>query len=201
MEPEGSLPHVQVLATWRYPEQDQFNPRPPQPTSWKSILILSSRLFLSSGLFSSDFPTKTPYTTFLFPIRATSPVHHILLDLITRTILDEGYRSLCSLLCSFLYSSVTSSLLGPNIFLGVLFWNSLKLLFSLNVSNQVSNPYKKRHVYVHVCVWPTVNVIDVCSGFLFSELFSVHSTHYLSLFHYTKRKNVQPSSRSVYVTV
>ena len=35
---------------------------PSHPTSWRSILILSShlRLCLPSGLFPSDFPTKTP---------------------------------------------------------------------------------------------------------------------------------------------
>ena len=40
---------------------------PPHPTSWRSILILSShlRLGLSSGLFPSDFTTKTLYTPLL----------------------------------------------------------------------------------------------------------------------------------------
>jgi len=43
MEPEGSLPHLQVSATCPYPEPDWFSPR---PTSCKSILILSSHLHL-----------------------------------------------------------------------------------------------------------------------------------------------------------
>jgi hypothetical protein len=40
--------------------------------------------------------------------------------LITCTILGEQYRSLSSSLCSFLYSLVTSSFLGPNILLDTL---------------------------------------------------------------------------------
>ena len=92
---------------------------PPHPTSWRSILILSShiRLGLPSGLFPSGFPTKTQYTSHLSPIRATCPAHLILLDLITRTIFGEEHRSLISSLCSFLHSPVTLSVLGPNILL------------------------------------------------------------------------------------
>ena len=45
-------------------------------------------------------------------------------------------------LLSFLHSPVTSSLLGPNILLSTLFTNTLSLRSSLNVSDQVSHPYK-----------------------------------------------------------
>ena len=95
------------------------------PTSWRSILILSThlRLGLPSGLFPSSFPTKTLYTPLSSPIRATCPAHLILLDFITRTILGEKYKSFSSSLCSLLYSPVTSSLLGPNILLNTMFSN------------------------------------------------------------------------------
>ena len=55
---------------------------PPHPTSWRSILILSSHLGLglASGLFPSGFPTKTLYTPLLSPLRTTCPAHLILLD-------------------------------------------------------------------------------------------------------------------------
>jgi len=72
------------------------------------------------------------------------PAHLILLDFITQTVLDEEYRSLSSSLCSFLHSPVISSLLGPNILLSTLFSNTLSLHSSLNVSDQVSHPYKVR---------------------------------------------------------
>ena len=96
---------------------------PPHPTSWRSILLLSShlRLGLPSSPFPSGFPTKTLYTTLFATIRATWPAHLILLDFITRIILGEQYRSLSSSLCSFLHYLVTSSLLGPNILLNTLF--------------------------------------------------------------------------------
>jgi hypothetical protein len=49
----------------------------------------------------------------------------------------------CSLLVrSFIHSPVTSSLLGPNVLLNSLFSNTLSLRSSLNVSYQVSHPYK-----------------------------------------------------------
>ena len=76
------------------------------------------------------------------PIRARCSTHLILLDLIIRIILDKEYRSLSSSLCNFLHSIVTSSLLGPNILFNTLFSSALSLRSSLNVSDQVSHPYK-----------------------------------------------------------
>jgi hypothetical protein len=93
---------------------------------------------------SSGFPTKVLYAPPLSPIRATRFVNPILLNLFTRMIFYEQYRSLNSTLCSFLHSPVTSSIFVPNILPSTLFSNTLRLRSSLNVSDQVSHPYKTR---------------------------------------------------------
>jgi len=106
MELEVSLPHSQQPATCPYPAPDKSTPcPPPQPTSWRSIFILSSHLLLGlqSGLFSSGFPTETLYATLFPPIRTTCPAHLILLDLITRIIFGKEYRTYR---CLFPYANV-----------------------------------------------------------------------------------------------
>ena len=110
------------------PILSQIDPaHPPQLTSWKSILILSShlRLELPSRLFPSGFPTNTLYTPLPYSKRVTCPAHQILLDFIARKIVDEEYRSLSYSLCSLLHSPVTSPRLGTNILLNTLFSNTL----------------------------------------------------------------------------
>ena len=70
---------------------------------------------------SLRFPHQDPLNPLSSPICATFPAHLILLDFITRTILDEHYKSFSSSLCNLLHSPVTSSLLGPNILLNTMF--------------------------------------------------------------------------------
>ena len=84
-----SVRHLSL--SWTSPVQSIY----PHPTSWRSVLILSIHLHLGllNGLLPSGFPTKTLYTSLSSSIRATCPAHLLLLDFITRTLLDEQYRS------------------------------------------------------------------------------------------------------------
>ena len=82
-----SVRHLSL--SWASPIQSTY----PHPTSWRSILILSThvRLGLPSGLFPSGFATKTLYAPLSSTIRATCPAHLILLAFITHTILGEEF--------------------------------------------------------------------------------------------------------------
>ena len=91
---------------------------------------------------SLKFSHQNPVYTYPLPHMCYMPCPFHSSRFITRTIFGEAYRSLISTLRSFLYSPVTSSLLGPNIHLNILFSNTLRLHSSLSVSDQVSHPYK-----------------------------------------------------------
>ena len=149
MEPEGSLPQSQVPTTCPYPEPDQ-----PIPFTTSHFLTIHLNIFLPStpGLFPSGFPTKIVYATGLSPVRATFLVHLILLDLITRIIFGEVYRSLSPSLYSFLHSNLTSCFLGTNSFLSALFSYTLSLRFSLSLSDQDSHPYKTTGKIIVLCI-------------------------------------------------
>jgi hypothetical protein len=67
---------------------------PPHPISLRSILILSTLLYLGlcSGLFPSDYSTKILYVVLFVSMRAAFPAHLILLDMIILIVLDDEYE-------------------------------------------------------------------------------------------------------------
>jgi hypothetical protein len=109
------------------------------------------------------------YTSLLSPIRATFTAPLILLDFITRIIFHEEHRSCGSSLCGLLHYPLTSSL-GPNTFLNTLFSNTLSLVSSHNMSDQVSHPYTTGKIaflnmicllmFVFLALQPTVVVFS-----------------------------------------
>ena len=101
----GTRRFITAFTSFRHPSLPWASPIQstcPQPTSWWSIIILSTHLCLGlpSGLFPSGFPTRTLYAPLSSPIWATCPAHLILLDFNTRTILGEEYRPFSSSLCT-----------------------------------------------------------------------------------------------------
>ena len=107
MEPEGSLPHSQQPATCPCPEPDQSSPV--RPSHFLNILhniILPSMRGSSKWPLSIRFSYQNLYTPLLFPIRAICTAHLFFLDLITRIIFGEQYRSISPPLCSFLHSHI-----------------------------------------------------------------------------------------------
>ena len=133
-----SVRHLSL--SWASPIQFIY----PYPTSCRSVLILSThlRLGLPSGLFPPVSPTR-PYTPpYPHPFALHAQPISFFSIFITRTILGEEYKSFSSSLCNLLHSPVTSSLLGPNILLNIMFSNTLSFLSSRNVNDQVSHPHK-----------------------------------------------------------
>jgi hypothetical protein len=110
---------------------------PSRPTSFKSILILSShvRLRLACGIFRCGFPTTILYTFLTSPMRTTCPVHHILLDLIL-IIFGE-------------YIKIRKYVIKSNI------QDKTCVHMSNNWCNAKQNNTNKRYVVVSILVWDT----------------------------------------------
>jgi hypothetical protein len=102
MEPEGSLPHLQVPAPVSI--LYQINPVHTPTSHFLNIhlnIILPSMSGSTKWSLYLRFPTKSLYVRFFSLKRATCPAPLILLNLITRIIFGEDYRSLSSSSCMF----------------------------------------------------------------------------------------------------
>jgi len=115
----------------------------PPPTQFLKLhlnIILSSTPWSSMWSFSLRFADESPVRTSPFPhtCHMTRPSHFSRCD--NRIILGEEYRSLSSSLCSFLQSLLP---LRPKYSPKHPILKHLQPTFlSLNVSDQVSHPYK-----------------------------------------------------------
>jgi hypothetical protein len=107
----------------------------------------SSKWSLSLG-----FPTKSLYAPPLSPM-PTRPAHLILLDFVTPRTYGEEYRSFSSSSCKLHHSPVTSSFLGPNIFLSTLFLENLSLCDRPSFAPIQNNRQSYSFVYVNFYVF------------------------------------------------
>ena len=117
METEGSLPHLQELATCLYPPEPDELIRLHTLSCYLfiCIIILHPHLVLTSCLFYSVFSTKTMYA-FLFYCRyATSRFCHFFLDWIALLISGRKGISWSFSMCNCHQFPLTSSPLCMNI--------------------------------------------------------------------------------------
>ena len=124
------------------PILSQLHPVPTSPSHFLKIhlnIILPSTSGSPQWSLSPRLPHQNPVHTSPLPHTRNMPrPSHSSRFYHPNNIWWEEYRSLSSSLCSFLHSPVTSSLLGPNTLL-----NTLSLRSYLNISDQVSHPYRK----------------------------------------------------------
>ena len=111
---------------------------PSMPVSFKRSLSFSS-------------PHQNPARTSSFPHMCYMPRPFHSSPFITQIIFAVGYWSLSSSLCSFLHSSVTSSILGLHVFLSTIFSNTLSPCSSLIVGMQV-HAHKKQKAKLQFCI-------------------------------------------------
>ena len=113
------------------------------PSFWRSILILSSHLYLGfpSDLFPQGSQPK-PCMYFSSPHMCHMPHLSHLCWIGHLRKFGEEYRSWSSSLFSLLHSPVTFSRSAPSILLCTLFSNTHSRCFSLNVRDHISCPCK-----------------------------------------------------------
>jgi hypothetical protein len=156
MEPDSSLACPQEPATRPYPKPDQSSLCPPSylfKIHFNIILPFTPfpHISLPRPCVHVSSQPNVPHTTPLIP-----------LDLITQIIFGEEYKSWNSSVWNFLQSSVTSSLLGPNIFLSTQFSDTHSLCSSFLCANLTTN---------HT-LWSSYRITVIMSEFLFENKIS-----------------------------
>ena len=151
MESEGSLPHSQQLATCSCSEPDQCCSYTAShflkihcniTLNYLIINIFNIKPVCSKWSISLGLPHQNPVCISPLPHTCYLPRPSHSSRFIIRIIFGKEYGPLNSSLCSLLHSPVPSSLLGTNNLLSTLASSTVSLRRSLNVSDQVSHPYK-----------------------------------------------------------
>ena len=127
MEPEGSLPHSTQPVTGPYPVPDQSSPCPISLPVLQSPVYI---IFLPTPCSSKRSLLQILYSPLLYPILATCIAHLIPLNHSNYIFWAIQIFMLLIILPCY------SPLLGPIIFLGTLFPNTL------SICDQVSHPHK-----------------------------------------------------------
>jgi hypothetical protein len=101
---------------------------PPYLVSLRCLLVLSSylRLGLPSGVFSTGFPTKSPYA-FFFPHACHMPCPP-----------NPSWAGHSN----YIWRTVQVMKLGPAVLRSTLFWRTFRICSSINVRAQFPNPHK-----------------------------------------------------------
>jgi len=134
MAPEGSLRCSQETATVSYPEPDASSLHLPSFPKIHSHIILSSMPRFSEWSLPFNFSDRNFICTSHLSHECYTPCQHHLLHFVIIIIFGEVYN-LWSSSCSLLQPPTTFSHLGPNIFLSILFSNTLNLCSGPSVRN------------------------------------------------------------------
>jgi hypothetical protein len=94
-------------------QMKQVHTTPPYFSKIHFNIIVPHMLRSSTRFLSFSFPTKTPPTPLLAPMRATCPAHLILLYFIYTITFGERHRSQSSPSRTYLHSPVIASHLDP----------------------------------------------------------------------------------------
>ena len=156
-EHEDSLLCSQKPTTYPYHSPDQSYPNLLYLQAISTIILPSHLcLGLLGGLFPSYFPTKILHASLFCPICSTHADHLSNLDFTILLISGEVQKLWSSSSpCSSLQFPVTSCLPGPNIFLSIVFLNTISLCSYLNVYDHVSYEKIKWNLCLH---WSTYKI-------------------------------------------
>jgi hypothetical protein len=146
VEAEGSSPRTQQPITGPYPQTDKSTPHPPSPLCEHTVYYKP----IYTWIFHSGFSLQFWYKCLSSIIRATCPIHLILLDLIiTDNKAPHLYNSL--------WPPNTSYLLGSSILLGTLFSDIMNLCPSIIYRTKLHN-HKKQTGRQNILNWMVASI-------------------------------------------